>query len=119
MIIINLFQVTMNKVSGNALVVFEQVPSAQQAVKDLRGLNVRSRKLQVDFASRECQVSKLAFLFIDINMCLFIVSFQDAFYEQLEKQNAASTPIESRIGDRFSDIRTFDSSTNRYNRYWL
>lgn len=43
--------------SGSALVIFEQVASAQQAVKELRGLNMRGKKLQVDFASRECQVS--------------------------------------------------------------
>jgi hypothetical protein len=42
-----------------------QIPYAQDAVREMRGVLLRSRKLQVDFASRECQ---------------------EAFYEHLEKQ---------------------------------
>lgn len=48
-----------------ALVLYEQIQYAQTAVKEMRGATLRGRKLQVDFASRECQ---------------------DAFYEKLEKQ---------------------------------
>lgn len=47
-----------------ALVFFEQIQSAQLAVKDMRGFTLRGKKLQIDFASRECQ---------------------DAFFEKLEK----------------------------------
>lgn len=50
-----------------ALVLYEQIQYAQTAVKEMRGATLRGRKLQVDFASRECQ---------------------DAFYEKLEKQTA-------------------------------
>lgn len=46
----------MSKVASHALVAFEEVAAAQQAVMELRGLSIRGRKLQVDFASRECQV---------------------------------------------------------------
>ena len=42
-----------------------QIPYAQDAVREMRGVMMRNRKLQVDFASRECQ---------------------EAFYEHLEKQ---------------------------------
>ncbi|XP_037903936.1 protein split ends isoform X2 [Hermetia illucens] len=38
-----------------ALVSFEQVQYAQLAVKEMRGATLRGRKLQVDFASRECR----------------------------------------------------------------
>lgn len=38
-----------------ALVFFEQIQSAQLAVKDMRGFTLRGKKLQIDFASRECQ----------------------------------------------------------------
>lgn len=49
-------QVTVSKAASHALVAFEEVAAAQQAVMELRGLSIRGRKLQVDFASRECQV---------------------------------------------------------------
>jgi len=45
-----------------------QVPYAQDAVREMRGVLLRGRKLQVDFASRECQ---------------------EEFYEHLEKQGEA------------------------------
>ncbi|KAJ9592197.1 hypothetical protein L9F63_001313, partial [Diploptera punctata] len=53
---------------GHALIYFEQIPYAQDAVREMRGVLLRNRKLQVDFASRECQ---------------------EAFYEHLEKQGQA------------------------------
>lgn len=39
----------------NGLVFYDQVSSAQAAVQELRGRALVGRKLQVDFASRECQ----------------------------------------------------------------
>jgi RNA recognition motif-containing protein len=58
-----------------ALVTFEQIQSAQQAVKEMRGIPMRGRKLQVDFASRECI---------------------DAFYGRLEKHtNSNNTTYET------------------------
>ena len=44
------------------------------AVKEMRGVALRGRKLQVDFASRECQ---------------------EAFYDHLEKQSGHSTTFEN------------------------
>ncbi|XP_054742082.1 protein split ends isoform X3 [Anastrepha obliqua] len=52
-----------------ALVLYDQIQYAQTAVKEMRGATLRGRRLQVDFASRECQ---------------------DAFYDKLEKQNAGN-----------------------------
>ncbi|KDR14584.1 Protein split ends, partial [Zootermopsis nevadensis] len=60
--------VTVDRERGHALIYFEQVPYAQDAVREMRGVLLRGRKLQVDFASRECQ---------------------EEFYEHLEKQGEA------------------------------
>ncbi|KAG8333609.1 hypothetical protein J6590_107331, partial [Homalodisca vitripennis] len=49
---------------------------AQSAVKEMRGVAVRGRKLQVDFASRECQ---------------------EAFYDHLEKQAGHNTTFENSV----------------------
>ncbi|XP_063700945.1 protein split ends isoform X3 [Culicoides brevitarsis] len=40
-----------------ALITFEQNQNAQLAVKEMRGTTLRSRKIQIDFASRECQTA--------------------------------------------------------------
>lgn len=48
-------QVAMNRERKKALVFFDQIQCAQAAVKEMRGVMLRNRKLQVDFASRECQ----------------------------------------------------------------
>lgn len=52
-------QVLVDKERGQALVFFEQISCAQAAVKEMRGTTLRGRRLQVDFASRECQESFL------------------------------------------------------------
>ncbi|XP_033609160.1 protein split ends isoform X5 [Cryptotermes secundus] len=64
----NITHVTVDRERGHALIYFEQIPYAQNAVREMRGVLLRGRKLQVDFASRECQ---------------------EAFYEHLEKQGHA------------------------------
>ncbi|XP_069682779.1 protein split ends-like isoform X5 [Periplaneta americana] len=64
----NVTHVTVDRERGHALIYFEQIPCAQDAVREMRGVLLRNRKLQVDFASRECQ---------------------EAFYEHLEKQGHA------------------------------
>jgi RNA recognition motif-containing protein len=63
-------KVTIDHERKMALATFEQIQSAQQAVKEMRGIPMRGRKLQVDFASRECI---------------------DAFYGRLDAKNANST----------------------------
>ncbi|KAL7041498.1 hypothetical protein ACKWTF_000801 [Chironomus riparius] len=62
-------KVTIDRERRMALVTFDQIQSAQQAVKEMRGIPMRGRKLQVDFASRECI---------------------DAFYARLEKHTNAT-----------------------------
>lgn len=80
-------QITINRDQKMALVFFEQTQYAQSAVKEMRGIMLRGRKLQVDFASRECQ---------------------DAFYEKLDKKGA-TTPDTNRS--------SFDSSTTLNSRF--
>lgn len=58
-------QVVIDRERGQALIFFEQPNYAQAAVKEMRGVALRGRRLQVDFASRECQ---------------------EIFYEHLERQ---------------------------------
>ncbi|XP_021700433.1 protein split ends isoform X4 [Aedes aegypti] len=85
-------QVTIDRERKLALVFFEQVQCAQTAVKEMRGATLRGRKLQVDFASRECQ---------------------DAFFDKLDKQSCASfgSPrFESGAGGRFSGNRFLENS---------
>uniref|UniRef100_A0A8D8Q9J7 Protein split ends n=1 Tax=Cacopsylla melanoneura TaxID=428564 RepID=A0A8D8Q9J7_9HEMI len=47
--------VEIDRSRGQALVFYQQVMMAQAAVNGMRGVMMRGRKLQVDFASRECQ----------------------------------------------------------------
>ncbi|XP_055614579.1 protein split ends-like [Uranotaenia lowii] len=85
-------QVTIDRERKLALVFFEQVQCAQVAVKEMRGATLRGRKLQVDFASRECQ---------------------DAFFDKLDKQTnpAFGSPrFESGSGSRYSNSRYVESS---------
>lgn len=63
-------QVAIDRERKLALVFFEQIQYAQTAVKEMRGVTLRGRKLQVDFASRECQ---------------------DAFYDKIEKVSGITT----------------------------
>ncbi|KAF5270738.1 hypothetical protein FQA39_LY01476 [Lamprigera yunnana] len=92
-------QVMIDRDKGQALIFYDQVVNAQAAVAKMRGVNMRGRKMQVDFASRECQ---------------------EAFYEHLEKQGHSTdrTNFEER---RDSAIRTFDATvpagTTRFTRY--
>lgn len=91
-------QVIIDRDKGQALIFYEQVVNAQSAVIKMRGFNLRGRKIQVDFASRECQ---------------------EAFYEHLEKQgHTTERPVfEER---REPTNRTFESAvttTTRFPRY--
>ncbi|XP_055640208.1 protein split ends isoform X2 [Toxorhynchites rutilus septentrionalis] len=86
-------QVTIDRERKLALVFFEQVQCAQSAVKEMRGATLRGRKLQVDFASRECQ---------------------DAFFDKLDKQSSTSfgSPrFESGSAGRYSNSRYLETST--------
>jgi RNA recognition motif-containing protein len=83
-------KVTIDRDRRMSLVTFDQIQSAQQAVKEMRGIPMRGRKLQVDFASRECI---------------------DAFYGRLEKQtnsNNSTTTIAA------TTAATNYDSNNRY-----
>ena len=79
-------QVVVDRERGHALVFFEQISCAQAAVKEMRGAALRGRRLQVDFASRECQ---------------------ETFYEHLERQGIAS---DKTWDTRPSSATTFDVS---------
>lgn len=79
-------QVVVDRERGHALVFFEQISCAQAAVKEMRGTALRGRRLQVDFASRECQ---------------------ETFYEHLERQGIAG---ERPWDTRPSPATTFDVS---------
>lgn len=49
--------VTIDRERKLALITFEQNQNAQLAVKEMRGTSLRNRKIQIDFASRECQTA--------------------------------------------------------------
>ncbi|KAM7353691.1 spen family transcriptional repressor split ends isoform 2-T2 [Cochliomyia hominivorax] len=76
-----------------SLVLYEQIQYAQTAVKEMRGATLRGRKLQVDFASRECQ---------------------DAFYEKLEKQSSGTrfNRYESQSRSRASSFSRHQNSND-------
>ncbi|XP_017471374.1 PREDICTED: protein split ends-like isoform X2 [Rhagoletis zephyria] len=76
-------KVILDRTRHLALVLYDQIQHAQTAVKEMRGATLRGRRLQVDFASRECQ---------------------DAFYDKLEKQNA---------GNRFNRYDALSQSRSR------
>lgn len=75
-------QVLVDRERGHALVFFEQVSCAQVAVKEMKGVSLRGRRLQVDFASRECQ---------------------ETFHEHLERQGIT--------GDKTWDTRPSPAAT--------
>nr|CAI5817986.1 unnamed protein product [Callosobruchus analis] len=97
---------------GQALVFYEQVLSAQAAVNKMRGhLLKNGGRVQVDFASRECQ---------------------EAFFERLEKQVGGVLVVDGRttvgVGSVFDDAvvvtggrtsRSFEATVavTRYSRY--
>ncbi|GAB1865999.1 Protein split ends [Camponotus japonicus] len=105
-------QVVIDRERGHALVFFDQISCAQAAVKEMRGVTVRGRRLQIDFASRECQ---------------------ETFYEHLERQgNTSEKPWDSRPSpassfditipsrrerNSFDSAVTVPSSSNRFTRY--
>lgn len=80
-------KVSIDRDRGQALIFYEQMVGAQSAVSKMRGYSLKGNKIQVDFASRECQQS---------------------FYEHLEKQTPAV--IERVEERRDSTSRSFDSS---------
>lgn len=49
--------IAIDREKGHALVFFENVDCAQMAVSEMRGRILQGKKLQVDFASRECQTT--------------------------------------------------------------
>ncbi|KAL5280132.1 hypothetical protein ACFFRR_004235 [Megaselia abdita] len=77
-----------------ALISYEQITFAQLAVKEMRGqrLVAGGRKLQIDFASRECQ---------------------DAFYEKLDKAQQGGGGVAN------NNSSSSGSGSSRYNRYDL
>lgn len=79
---------TIDRERGNALVCYDTLECAQIAVSDLKGRLLNGRRLQVDFASRECQ---------------------NAFFEKLELSGQAVPP------DRPWERRT---PTNTPNNNW-
>lgn len=96
-------QVIIDREKGQALIFYEQVLGAQSAVIKMRGAPLRGRKMQVDFASRECQ---------------------EAFYEHLEKQGHVMdrSNFEERRDSRDStSSRSFENATltttARFSRY--
>ncbi|XP_020291623.1 protein split ends isoform X2 [Pseudomyrmex gracilis] len=101
-------QVAVDRERGHALVFFDQISCAQTAVKEMRGAALRGRRLQVDFASRECQ---------------------ETFYEHLERQgNSTEKTWESRPSPAssfdvtrergsFDSAVTVSSSSSRFTRY--
>lgn len=94
-------QVIIDRDKGQGLIFYEQVLNAQAAVAKMRGVNMRGRKMQVDFASRECQ---------------------EAFYEHLEKQGhpAERTNFEERNpATRTFEPTTITTTATRFARYEL
>lgn len=88
-------KVAIDRDRKTALVSFDQIQCAQQAVKETRGTAIRGRKLQVDYASRECV---------------------DAFYARLEKLGVqpANINVESLITPGNNMVRhTFNQSRSR------
>lgn len=88
-------KVAIDRDRKTALVSFDQIQCAQQAVKETRGTAIRGRKLQVDYASRECV---------------------DAFYARLEKLGVqpANINVESLITPGNNMVRhTFNTSRSR------
>ncbi|CAH1406626.1 unnamed protein product [Nezara viridula] len=88
--------VVIDRARGQALVSYEQITYAQQAVKEMRGAVLRGRKLQVDYASRECQ---------------------ESFYDHMEKQSSSSThpPFEnssSSVAGSPQNLRVFESPSS-------
>uniref|UniRef100_A0A336LLB9 CSON009984 protein n=1 Tax=Culicoides sonorensis TaxID=179676 RepID=A0A336LLB9_CULSO len=82
--------VTIDRERKLALITFEQNQNAQLAVKEMRGTTLRNRKIQIDFASRECQT---------------------AFYEKLSNSTSNSSNIikKKSVSER---ANSFDTTIN-------
>jgi len=93
-------QVAIDRERKLALVFFEQIQYAQTAVKEMRGVTLRGRKLQVDFASRECQ---------------------EAFFDKLDKLSVSDRTTVGFETAREVSTRGFETTVvvpgARFNRY--
>lgn len=85
----NVQKVAIDRERRMGLVTYEQISSATQAVKEMRGIPLRGRKLQVDFASRECI---------------------EAFYARLEKREP--TAINNNYDSASSNATSASSANN-------
>jgi RNA recognition motif-containing protein len=89
----NVQKVAIDRDRKMALISFDQVQSAQSAVKETRGTSIRGRKLQVDYASRECV---------------------EAFYSRLEKFGVQSNiNVDSLVTSGNNMLRHGFTSTSR------
>lgn len=90
----SMVKVNVDRDKRQALIFYEQVVAAQLAVNKMRGFMLKGSKIQVDFASRECQ---------------------ESFFEHLEKQGIVldRPTCEER---RDSVSRTFEPAANRFSR---
>lgn len=87
--------VVVDRERGQALIFYEQVSAAAAAVKEMRGVPLRGNRIQIDFASRECQ---------------------EAFYERIDVQGRDNnwSSFESSRSDRDILCSRYDSSRFRY-----
>lgn len=89
-------KVHLDREKGQALIFYEQVLSAQTAVQKMRGFMLKNNKIQVDFASRECQ---------------------EAFFERLEKQGTILDRGAIYDERRETSSRSFEASAvSRFSR---
>lgn len=88
-------QIVINRDKGHALIFFDNVQFAQNAVKEMRGIQLRGKKLQIDFASRE---------------------LQDSFYLNLDKQPGVSER-NSFEAVREGTPRSFETNINSSTRF--
>lgn len=89
----NVQKVAIDRDRKMALVSFDQVQAAQSAVKETRGTAIRGRKLQVDYASRECV---------------------EAFYARLEKFGVQSNiNVDSLVTAGSMQRHSFSASRSR------
>ncbi|RWS29871.1 protein split ends-like protein [Leptotrombidium deliense] len=98
---------TIDRERGNCLVFYDTVECAQIAVTDLKGRLMNGRKLQVDFANRECQNS--FFEKLD-NTGQFVAS--DRSWER--RTNSSNNSSWSDVEERTS---SFDTHTRNHSRY--
>lgn len=87
--------VVVDRERGQALIFYEQVSAAAAAVKEMRGVPLRGNRIQIDFASRECQ---------------------EAFYERIDIQGRDNnwSSFESSRSERDILCSRYESSRFRY-----